>query len=137
VKKDSAGNIPPEWGRVNPGATAAIDVRPRLALEFRPSYLGPILIEILGGPMDGLRKSISRSECLIGRAEDNDLCLGLDPTVSSHHARLIRSGGECWLEDLQSRNGTLVSGEQVLGRRLLAPGALMTIGCTTIEFMPH
>lgn len=47
---------------------------------------------------------------LIGRAADNTIVLD-EEVVSAHHARLsYLSGQQWWLEDLGSRNGTLVNG---------------------------
>lgn len=44
----------------------------------------------------------------IGRAADNDIVLD-DETVSSHHARILFQDGQWWVEDLASRNGTVVN----------------------------
>lgn len=44
----------------------------------------------------------------IGRAADNGVRLD-DETVSAYHARLTHQGGQWWLEDLASRNGTAVN----------------------------
>jgi hypothetical protein len=50
---------------------------------------------------------------LIGRAADNTIKLDHD-LVSAHHARLsYLSGLQWWLEDLGSRNGTIVNGIQI------------------------
>ena len=45
---------------------------------------------------------------LIGRAVDNSICLD-DSTISAYHVRLSFQGGQWWLEDLGSRNGTAVN----------------------------
>lgn len=45
---------------------------------------------------------------LVGRSPDNTIPL-LDETVSAYHARLSYQGGQWWLEDLGSRNGTAVN----------------------------
>jgi hypothetical protein len=45
---------------------------------------------------------------LVGRASDNTILID-DSTVSSHHARLSYQGGQWWLEDLGSKNGTGVN----------------------------
>ncbi len=49
----------------------------------------------------------SRTLC-VGRDADNDIVLPY-PTVSTHHARLITSGGQIVVEDLGSTNGTAVN----------------------------
>jgi hypothetical protein len=45
---------------------------------------------------------------LVGRASGNTILID-DGTVSSHHARLSYQGGQWWLEDLGSKNGTGVN----------------------------
>jgi pSer/pThr/pTyr-binding forkhead associated (FHA) protein len=54
-------------------------------------------------------RAFSLSEVnLIGRAADNTIALSHE-TVSAYHARLSFQGGQWWLEDLDSRNGTTVN----------------------------
>jgi pSer/pThr/pTyr-binding forkhead associated (FHA) protein len=45
---------------------------------------------------------------LLGRAADNTVCLS-HRSVSAYHARLSYQGGQWWLEDMGSRNGTAVN----------------------------
>jgi hypothetical protein len=45
---------------------------------------------------------------LIGRARDNTIVVE-DETVSNHHARLSYMEARWWLEDLGSKNGTLLN----------------------------
>src|SRR5690606_18783024 len=45
-----------------------------------------------------------------------------DPKVSRVHARLVRQGEQWLIEDLGSRNGTLVNGERLTERRALSFG---------------
>lgn len=54
-------------------------------------------------------------EIVIGRHEgdidvDLDLNFRFDRLVSHRHARIWIKDGVCWIEDLDSRNGTLVNG---------------------------
>jgi ABC-type multidrug transport system ATPase subunit/ABC-type multidrug transport system permease subunit len=44
----------------------------------------------------------------IGRAPDNDIMLDY-PTVSAHHARIVMSNGQAFLEDIGSTNGTALT----------------------------
>ena len=64
---------------------------------------------------------------LIGRAPDVQVAL-LDGEVSRHHARVGVIGGQVWLEDLGSTNGTLVNGTRIQGVAVLHGGDRVVIG---------
>lgn len=64
---------------------------------------------------------------LIGRAADNTLTLSHE-TVSAYHARLSFQGGQWWLEDLDSRNGTMVNEIELEGPLVLTYGDRLTFG---------
>lgn len=72
-------------------------------------------------------------ELEIGRGEENGLVLQ-DGFVSNRHARVLASGDGWWVEDLGSRNGTLVNGRRIRGRRRLSSGDQLTVGCTSFRF---
>jgi DNA-binding response OmpR family regulator len=59
----------------------------------------------------GTRWMIDRSDMIIGREEDCDIVLP-SRQVSRNHARIRRSGGRHILEDLGSKNGTFVNGQE-------------------------
>ena len=63
---------------------------------------------------DGSTREIplARERMIIGRRADNDVCLPL-PTVSGEHAAIVTVLDDSFLEDLGSRNGTLVNGKPV------------------------
>ena len=69
----------------------------------------------------------------LGRAPDNNIAIS-DGSVSSHHARIVRTAEGFVIEDLQSRNGTFVNGEQVTAQRLLADGDLIRLGKIIMTF---
>lgn len=69
----------------------------------------------------------------LGRASSNTIAIA-DGSVSSHHARIVRTPEGFVLEDLQSRNGTYVNGEQVTDKRLLADGDLIRLGKIIMTF---
>ena len=56
-----------------------------------------------------------------------------DPRVSAQHARLTRALGRWTLQDLESRNGTLVNGDRVASA-VLADGDVLEIGRTLFLF---
>jgi pSer/pThr/pTyr-binding forkhead associated (FHA) protein len=78
-----------------------------------------------------LRRIRSRREALIGRAPSAAVRLG-DPTVSRLHARIERRDGQTYVEDLGSRNGTLVNGKPISREAPLQPGDRVRIGSADI-----
>ena len=71
-------------------------------------------------------------EVRIGRASDNDLVIN-DFGVSRHHAKVMVENGQCFVMDLQSRNGTRVN-NIVVTRRPLDDGDEISLGKFTIKF---
>lgn len=113
-------------------------VFPRPKLEPReptPEEASPIHVEVVGGPMDGLAERRDKTTFTIGRAMECDLPLPMDPMVSTQHAQITRSGGTHFLEDLGSRNGTVIGEQAIEGRVPLGPGATFVIGRTRIELL--
>lgn len=68
---------------------------------------------------------------LVGRAADNTICIE-DKTLSAHHCRISRQGGQWWLEDLGSRNGTHVNELTVEEPLVVTYGDVITMG--RVEF---
>lgn len=64
-----------------------------------------------------------RSELVIGRHPDCDICLRF-PSVSAKHCKLIFEEGYWYAQDLQSRNGTWVDGTRCLKKCLLPQSVL-------------
>ena len=62
---------------------------------------------------------------VIGRSDRSDLVLD-HPTVSAFHARLNREGGNVYIEDLQSSNGTYVA-DVLVRKAYLHPGDSIVI----------
>jgi pSer/pThr/pTyr-binding forkhead associated (FHA) protein len=68
-----------------------------------------------------------RATNAIGRDAGNDIALP-DEAASARHATLALDGGEWWIEDLGSTNGTLVNGVRIAKRERLHPGDEIGIG---------
>ena len=64
-----------------------------------------------------------------------DIDLSPDLRVSRPHARISAEGGNCWIEDLGSANGTEVDGQPIKGKGKLRlePGQIIRISDTTLE----
>ena len=63
---------------------------------------------------------------MIGRTDESELRLS-GQFVSRHHALIILSDGEVFIEDLKSFNGTIVNGSKIT-RREISPGDKINIG---------
>ena len=71
----------------------------------------------------------------IGRHVDSDLKIEGDPEVSRVHAELKRAGGGWVISDEGlSRNGTMVGGTRVTGKRRLHDGDTIGIGKAVLVF---
>jgi hypothetical protein len=87
--------------------------------------------ELLGAseaepPLLALDWSGLSGELVIGRDESCDIVLP-DPTVSRRHAKLVYRSGGWVIQDLASRNGTMLNGHRV-GRSTVWPGDWLDIG---------
>ena len=72
-------------------------------------------------------------ELTVGRGGGCGVVLPDDEFVSTVHARLFRRGEELLVEDLGSRNGTFVNGEQVSSPTRLKRGDRVQFGQTVGE----
>ena len=73
------------------------------------------------------------TEYTIGRDTTNTIVIA-DPSVSSKHARVVRTPDGFILEDLNSRNGTFVNGERVTGTTLLNDNDVVRFGRVILTF---
>jgi pSer/pThr/pTyr-binding forkhead associated (FHA) protein len=84
------------------------------------------------GALSGTRVSLDGRPILIGRADDSTLVLD-DDYASTRHARLAFSGGDWFVEDLGSTNGTYLDRAKVTGPTRVPLGVPIRIGKTVIE----
>ena len=77
--------------------------------------------------------ALVEGENVLGRDPDVAVWLDLN-SVSRHHARVVVADGVARLEDLGSRNGTLVNGEPVTSPRSLENGDRIKIGAASLVF---
>ncbi len=80
----------------------------------------PVLI-INEGEKAGQRWAIEKAEIVIGRGSECDLLIP-ERQVSRQHVRIRRNDGIYVLEDLDSKNGTWINGQQIKGTRTLHDG---------------
>jgi len=70
----------------------------------------------------------------LGRALENDLPFPDDLLLSRRHLAIEPDGSSWFVEDLGSRNGTLLNGHPLRDRQKLDPGAQIEAGGLRIEF---
>ncbi|HEV2122397.1 MAG TPA: FHA domain-containing protein [Chloroflexota bacterium] len=85
------------------------------------------------GALGNQRFSLARDLTLIGRAEDCDIYVR-DPLASRRHAQVRREPWRYVLEDLGSRNGTLVNGVPITQPHHLQNGDLIMIATSPLRF---
>ena len=70
----------------------------------------------------------------IGREKDNTVALELG-VLSRHHARIFTQGGACFVEDLDSANGTFHCGKQLApnAKEVLANGDIVRFGTVAMS----
>jgi diguanylate cyclase (GGDEF)-like protein len=85
---------------------------------------------VLAGENLGQMFRVDQSETIIGRAPDGHIRVQ-DGSVSRRHSRIIQVGGEVWIEDMGSSNGTYVNEGRIV-KQLLRDGDKIQMGSTTI-----
>ena len=90
-----------------------------------------LLVE--SGPAKGREFALSSTGADIGRSDQNDIVLP-DGELSRRHCRLEFRGGELWVSDLASANGTLVNGREVQ-ESPLHDFDVLSIGSSTLRIV--
>ncbi len=76
--------------------------------------------------MTGRTHELKAEKTTIGRLEDNTFQIA-EPSVSSHHCEVLLRGNQVVVHDLNSTNGTFVSGEKVT-EATVKPGQILRLG---------
>jgi len=78
---------------------------------------------------------IEKEVITIGRRTDNDLCLD-NLAISGYHSQISTVLDDCFLEDLDSTNGTFVNSE-IVKKHALKDGDIIDIGNHRIKYVNH
>ncbi|MGA2657461.1 MAG: FHA domain-containing protein [Verrucomicrobiota bacterium] len=81
---------------------------------------------LLSVGMTGRTHQLKAEKTTIGRLEDNTFQIA-EPSVSSHHCEVLLRGNQVLVRDLNSTNGTYVSGEKV-AEATVKPGQILRLG---------
>jgi pSer/pThr/pTyr-binding forkhead associated (FHA) protein len=86
---------------------------------------------VLTGSRTGACFGIPEVPIVVGRSAEANVHID-DPWISNMHALIERRGGEFWVVDLGSRNGTFVDEQRVTEARVV-PGTVLAFGQTRLE----
>jgi phosphoserine phosphatase RsbU/P len=78
--------------------------------------------------------ALDRDRITLGRSSANELSYPDDIGLSRQHLALVRRDGQWSVEDLGSKNGTLLNGVRVEKAMAFVPGDRISAGHLTIEF---
>jgi pSer/pThr/pTyr-binding forkhead associated (FHA) protein len=97
-------------------------------MEFMPK------IQVLEGPMERVQLEIDKEVMFVGRSDANDIKIR-DETVSRKHLKIFSVESCYFVEDLKSRNGTMINGETLDAgfARLITENDRLQLGSTVIH----
>jgi transcriptional regulator with PAS, ATPase and Fis domain len=98
---------------------------------FGARAVGRFHLAVAEGPAVGKSWVSSGDHCSIGSEPSNDLVIE-DPTVSRFHCEIRIDARGLRVRDLESKNGTIVDGVQVV-EAFLHSGSVLTLGRTRIQ----
>ncbi|MBM7115613.1 FHA domain-containing protein [Archangium primigenium] len=129
--------------RRRPSSASSSDGPPAGVTRQRPSVKAPSAPDTLpisgtklvctAGPCEGQEFGLEEGEYVIGRSNDNPICIP-DTSVSRKHVLIRRLGGGWTANDLGSGNGTLLNGEPLTDETPLSSGSVLTLGDTELTF---
>jgi serine phosphatase RsbU (regulator of sigma subunit)/pSer/pThr/pTyr-binding forkhead associated (FHA) protein len=91
------------------------------------------ILRALKGANPGQLFAIEGEAAILGRHPECDIAID-DAAVSRQHMRIVNVGGNYFIEDLNSRNGTYLNGQLVVDRRPLAENDHIQIGDLVFVF---
>ncbi|KIQ19372.1 hypothetical protein ASG56_14915 [Rhodococcus sp. Leaf7] len=120
-------------------AASGLRVAPRsrkspVSLQGRKQKVAKYLV-VTHGSLAGTRITLGSQPVLMGRADDSTLVL-TDDYASTRHARLSPRGGDWYVEDLGSTNGTYLDRAKVTTAVRVPLGTPVRVGKTVIELRP-
>ncbi len=93
-----------------------------------------VVLRVVGGKHNGREIKLAVPKFIIGRGEDAHLRPSSD-LVSRHHCGISVEEGRVIVEDLGSRNGTFVNGEQLKEAHIARSGDTIRIGRLQFELI--
>ena len=95
-----------------------------------PGTVGATL-SVLSGAEAGRVVYMGPEGGVLGRGDEADIVF-LDTTISRAHVSIRMHGGDFWISDLDSSNGTFIDGVAIEGRVKLPPSCRLRVGRQTV-----
>ena len=92
----------------------------------------PTHVAVVQGVNTGITADLAQAPVLIGRGNDAAIRLD-DDYVSTRHARIVSSGGQWYVEDLGSTNGTYLGSQRITQPVPIGLGSQVRVGKTIVE----
>ena len=93
-----------------------------------------VRLKVIGGKNDGREIKISVPKFIIGRGEDAHLRPSSD-LVSRNHCAICIANGKVTVEDMGSRNGTFINGDQIEATHNVQVGDTLRVGRLQFELI--
>ena len=93
-----------------------------------------VKLKVIGGKHDGRMISLSIPEFIIGRGEAAHLRPNSD-LISRKHCVIRQTNGHVVIQDLGSRNGTVVNGEEITEPYQASSGDILRVGKLQFEIV--
>ncbi|MBA2481884.1 MAG: FHA domain-containing protein, partial [Planctomycetes bacterium] len=93
----------------------------------------PPTLRFITGDNAGHMVMVEKERVVLGRNDTADVTVA-DVKTSREHAAISRRDGAWWVEDLKSRNGTLLNGNALVAPAQLRSGDRIKIGLIELEF---
>jgi hypothetical protein len=103
-------------------------------VETAKGRRGRLYLEILTGPIAGLKYTIEMLPMQIGRGPLAGLSLDADQGVSRQHAEIYENAGRLRIRDLESTHGTYLNGKRITDESL-SPGDHLEMGLSTLVLL--
>lgn len=91
------------------------------------------VLKVIKGSCPGQIVELSGDRMVMGRHPSCQIVLD-NAAVSRNHAQILESHGTYFLEDLRSRNGTVVNGDKIQGRTELKDGDEIRVCEVVLKF---
>ncbi len=117
--------------QISPNEITAANVLPLPGAEAGLLVLASDSQELTKGTVFPLR---SGEEFKLGRGSDNNIVL-VDPFASLEHAEVYGQGGQYWLADRGSKNGTFLNDVSIDKPTVLTDKDTIRIGSVTLQFV--